>query len=394
MQKKNLKIGLFLFTPLTGGAGAEKYFIELASRLSLNNSVQVITPTNQFVKLVLRPLHILRRFDFFGHINLVKESYTDVKTALGSAEWFQLPLKNFRQKLQDLDIIYTKNELVELFLLKLVGYKNLPPVVVGVHTPLQYSITSSIEMWLHNKLYSSFIYRWLLSEVTVVHASNQFTVDFVQAKFPTPVRLIYYPFSTEELWERARSWKYSLDGFDPSRLNIVFVGRLTAQKGISSLLGLIESISRTPLAERVQFSVFGDGDLTSKVMEAAARHSFFTYYGFVPNKYIPNILERHDLFISTARWEVLPFNVLEAQAMGLPVLAFDIPGPRDIIANKETGILVANEDELLSSLMHIVEGFYTFDSAHIRVHVKKRFDPSLVFNEIQKFLFEVSARHA
>ena len=51
-----------------------------------------------------------------------------------------------------------------------------------------------------------------------------------------------------------------------------------------------------------------------------------------------------DLYVATSLKEGLPLAPLEAMAAGLPIVATDVPGHRDVVVNGETGLLVPAED--------------------------------------------------
>ncbi len=381
---KNKKIALFMLPLLTQGAGAEKYFIELARNLAQKGiTVDVLTLDENFFKKFARLLHIFYAGDFFGKIDISgRESEETVKENLGNARWIKSSFKDLKKKLNDYDVIYSKNEIVDLFLLKMAGYKKLPPIIVGVHTPIFYQLTDSFFSKLHNFLYQSFLYKWLLRGVSCVHLSNKFTKDLVSEKFKIKTRLIYYPFSVDDIKKRALEAVCNHE-FNGKKLNIVFIARLSEQKGINDLATIINELSQSKeVADRMCMNIFGSGGKKEEdiVSDLSKKYEFVKYFGHIENKYVPSVLLNNDLFISTAKWETLPFNVLEAQAMGLPVIAYDIPGPSDIIVNNITGYLVKSKEEFLDKISKFKKD--DFDKEKISEHIKNKFDPDIIYEKI------------
>jgi len=56
---------------------------------------------------------------------------------------------------------------------------------------------------------------------------------------------------------------------------------------------------------------------------------------------VPAVLAAADIFALPSYHEALPMSVIEAMLTGLPVVASDIPGPREQIEDGRTGLLVA-----------------------------------------------------
>jgi glycosyltransferase involved in cell wall biosynthesis len=62
---------------------------------------------------------------------------------------------------------------------------------------------------------------------------------------------------------------------------------------------------------------------------------------------VEEILSCLDLFVSSSLWEGLPTNILESMASGVPVVATDIPGTREVVRNGYNGWLTPPGDALL-----------------------------------------------
>lgn len=60
------------------------------------------------------------------------------------------------------------------------------------------------------------------------------------------------------------------------------------------------------------------------------------------------VLAAADVYLTTSRWEGMPFAVLEAMAMGVPVVASDVIGHRQILGDSKGGILYPLGDPALA----------------------------------------------
>jgi glycosyltransferase involved in cell wall biosynthesis len=91
----------------------------------------------------------------------------------------------------------------------------------------------------------------------------------------------------------------------------------------------------------------GDGE-TLEVARAAARDLGMTeacsFPGLVPYESLPALLGSLDVYVQSSRAEVMSTAVMQAMAVGLPVIATDVPGLRGMIRHGETGRLVGVGD--------------------------------------------------
>jgi glycosyltransferase involved in cell wall biosynthesis len=122
---------------------------------------------------------------------------------------------------------------------------------------------------------------------------------------------------------------------------IMGVGRLIRQKGFDRLIRAVAQLRRPD----VRLVLVGEGP-DREALAAQARDAGITLImpGFVREP--THWLAHADVFALSSRWEGFGHVIVEAIAAGAPVVAFDCPhGPRDIIRNRETGILLPDGDE-------------------------------------------------
>jgi glycosyltransferase involved in cell wall biosynthesis len=134
-------------------------------------------------------------------------------------------------------------------------------------------------------------------------------------------------------------------GFFPQDVILIYTGRLGPEKNLPFLL---RSFAGTVRAyESVRLLVVGDGPEKSNMQEqvkdmAIEKHVHFT--GMVEYDRMAGLLATADAFVTASVTEVHPYTVIEAMAMGLPVLGIKSPGVGDTIEDTETGLLVDGED--------------------------------------------------
>ena len=119
----------------------------------------------------------------------------------------------------------------------------------------------------------------------------------------------------------------------------VYLGRLVDWKGVDILL---DAFARASQRTNMVLDVVGEGQESSALQEQARRLGLeqkVTFHGFVPQTECPDLLARADALVLTSLYECGGAVVLEAMAMGLPVIAPAWGGPMDYL-DDETGRLV------------------------------------------------------
>lgn len=122
---------------------------------------------------------------------------------------------------------------------------------------------------------------------------------------------------------------------------LLFVGRLAVQKNIPLLFRALAGIS-----ERFETTMVGDGELEAKLraLSSSLELQNVRFHGRADGEALRELYREADIFVLPSEREGMPLVLLEALAMGLPVVATDIPGNRDVIMDGVNGVLVPSDD--------------------------------------------------
>lgn len=373
-------------TVLEQGGGLEKYLIETAQHLSLNNEVSVITFDAKFTYQLFKILS----FYYFSSLNftlkdIYKESTESVKSRLGKAKYINV--KNFRELkevLNNYEVIYSRNEILEAFIFKFfIGYKNIPPIIFGVHTPHFYPIAESFRSKLHNFIYLGRSYNFLCSGVSAFHVINNETFGIIKNQFPKnkKIYLISNPFDHNTFRNLQPERNFSFKNIS-KKINILWVSRLSEQKGVRDLVSIINNVNSTSYKDKVFWHIVGSGQsiYLDMITDLKNKNTNIEYYGFVANNNIPFMLQNINLFISTSKWEASPYNIIEAQSLGVPVFAYNIAGPKDIVIHNVTGILNENIEEYTKNILNFIDGKFNFEN--IADKIVKKYSPEVIYPEL------------
>lgn len=140
-----------------------------------------------------------------------------------------------------------------------------------------------------------------------------------------------------------------------SKFNIISVGRLHWHKGFDMLIEAFSKLNTLDL----HLTIIGEGEQRNeleKQINDLEQSNKVTLLGEHKNPFA--ILKQADLYVLSSRLEGWPLVLMEAMAVGLPVVAFKCPnGPDEIIDNQKNGLLVEpnNIKGLSEGIQYLIE---------------------------------------
>lgn len=133
-----------------------------------------------------------------------------------------------------------------------------------------------------------------------------------------------------------------------------FVGRITRDKGINELLEAYKKLNDDSYLIMVGRSEV-DETINQELYTWASKNEKIKFTGYTT--VVEQYLSAMDCYILPSYREGFGMGVVEAEAMGVPVIVTDIPGPIDAMIDNETGIVVqkADVESLYNAMISIRE---------------------------------------
>ena len=123
---------------------------------------------------------------------------------------------------------------------------------------------------------------------------------------------------------------------------------------------IIDSLALCTSGRKIKWIHLGDGILYDTLKKYAGEKLNniidFEFYGRLRNDEVIDFYKNHyiDLFINTSRSEGVPFSIMEAMSFGIPVIATDVGGTRELV-NENVGCLLKKDfhsEELVNKIMY------------------------------------------
>lgn len=190
-----------------------------------------------------------------------------------------------------------------------------------------------------------------------------------------------FDISQKEAWSKEIREKYSIA---QDAKAFIFIGRITRDKGVNELFEasqrLLQKYNDAYLI--LVGNVEKNDSIKADLYEWSQNNSRVIYTGYTNE--VEKYIAASDVYVLPSYREGFGSAVIEAEAMGVPVIVTDIPGPTDAMKRDKTGIVVKKGDSV--ELYNAMEKLYMFEDIRIEMGNSAR---NFALNSFeQKKLFE------
>jgi glycosyltransferase involved in cell wall biosynthesis len=146
-------------------------------------------------------------------------------------------------------------------------------------------------------------------------------------------------------------------GFSIKESDIVlgFVGRVVPTKGLEYLIDALPFLKKE--FKNIKLLITGEGSTMERLKKKAKENNVHDSIIFTGKRRdIPDILSCTDIFVMPSVAEGLPNALLEAMAMGKPIVATEVGGIPEVIKNRHSGFLVPprNPEALATAIKDLI----------------------------------------
>jgi len=128
---------------------------------------------------------------------------------------------------------------------------------------------------------------------------------------------------------------------------IIFVGRLSKEKGIETLIEVSKKLSND-----INLLIVGSGPESEKIKKLSETRVNIHYLGYQSHENSIKLIRGSDILIQPSLHEGISTTILESMACKIPVIATNVGGNQELIIHGKTGILIEpnTSKELLNSI--------------------------------------------
>ena len=223
-------------------------------------------------------------------------------------------------------------------------------VPIVIHT-FHGHIFHSYFSWWKTSLYQ-LIERRLSKKTTGIIAISAIQKNELSLKYkichPSKIKIIPLGFDlspfNENLKEKREHTRksYALEGSD---IAVAIIGRLVAIKNHQMFLDIIEKVNQKT-RKKVVYFIVGDGEESDNIQESikplVEKGMDIRMTSWI--KDIATFNAGMDIICLTSKNEGTPVSLIEAQAAGIPIIATNVGGIKDIILEDKTGYIVDKDD--------------------------------------------------
>lgn len=334
-EKKRYCIFAAQYLPHMGGV--ERYTYNLAKKLIENGSEVTVVASNTEGLSIYEEAEGIRIYRV-PCINLLEGRYPVLKPNKA----FRKIHKELMAQHFDMVIVNTRFYLHSLYGMRFAKKRKIPCIAIEHGTS---------HLSVHNKLFDAIggIYEHALTKIDRLYCKDYYGVseacnDWLKHFHIEAKGVLYNSIDVnevEQMKNKAQPIYREKHNIPRNAIVITFTGRLLKEKGLPSLLNVMDRICKE--RKDVYLLIAGDGDMQNEIEMRKTDH--IIPLGRIDFEHVVTLLKESDIFCLPSFSEGFSTSILEAAACDCYILTTARGGAKELLVSEEYGSIIPNNEE-------------------------------------------------
>ena len=325
LRKKQKRLVFFLPNFILGGAG-ESIFKLSKFLIKYNFSILIISLGKNFYK------------KDFKKINCEIIEINSSRAFFSIFKLRRLMIHETKKNYEKIIFISNLNYVNVISLISLINLNKIKIILTERSSISELKYSNNLINKLKNELIYFFA-KILYKFSDLIITNSKFEKNYIQDKFQLNNVICIHPPSIKNIIKKNTNNNYK------KILNIIYVGRLSREKGIFVILKALTEIKKK---YKFLFNLYGDGPEKKPIKNFIKKNNLnkiISLNGFVKDKKL--IFKNADLFINASLWEGLPNALVQSINYNVFPICSDAPGGNmEVIKNGILGLYFKTNDEI------------------------------------------------
>ena len=324
LKKKQKRLVFFLPNFILGGAGES--ILKLSKFLvKYNFSILIISLGKNFYK------------KNFEKINCEIIEINSSRTFFSIFKIRKLMIEETKKNFEKIIFISNLNYVNITSLISLINLNKIKVILTERSSISELKYSNNLINKFKNKIIY-FLAKILYKFSDLIITNSKFEKNYIQNKFQLNNVICIHPPSIKNIIKKISNNNYK------KILNIIYVGRLSREKGIFVILKALRNLNKK---YKFLFNLYGDGPERKSIEKFIKKNNLnkiISLKGFVRDKKL--IFKNADLFINASLWEGLPNALVQSINYNVFPICSDAPGGNmEVINYGKLGISFKTNDE-------------------------------------------------
>jgi glycosyltransferase involved in cell wall biosynthesis len=183
---------------------------------------------------------------------------------------------------------------------------------------------------------------------------------------------------------------------------VLTIGRPSFQKNLKELIQIFYLFINNHSGFKPKLIILGVGHYSPLLKEVKEEiknlklEDYVTLINWMERSSVLEIIQNAIVYVSTARYEGLPYSIIESLAYGIPIVAYDSDGNRDLVVDGQNGFLIpfGEKEEFASKLSYLFnnKNYIEKMGQSSEQLFQDKFDINKNINKIQNIYFKIKVK--